>query len=190
MTFGQYAIPTFHGSKCIVCWGGNPVASVPIAGDPMLIMKSKGQAKLLVIDPRKAELGKAADIHAMILPGIDPAFGMGLVHVIISENLYDKGFVEKWTIGFDELAVAVKEYTRRGWQRSPLCRRMSLESLPGPMLPPSQPPSSGGTPWITSIMVSRRPSMYSGTDRFNGQCGCSRWFKTDSSGMLQQGPSG
>jgi len=111
MSFGTYAVPTLHRSKCIICWAGNPVTSVPMAGDPMLIMKSKGQAKLLVIDPRKVELGKAADIHAAILPGTDPAFGMGLLNVIISENLYDKEFVEKWTIGFEELALAVKEYT-------------------------------------------------------------------------------
>ena len=111
LTFGQYAVSTIRHTKCIVIWAGNPVNTVPFAGDAMITAKGKGEAKLLVIDPRRTTLAKAADIHAQILPGTDPAFGLGLLNVIISENLYDEEFVDKWTIGFNKLVEHVKSYT-------------------------------------------------------------------------------
>jgi len=33
-----------------------------------------------------------------------------MINVMIQEELYDKEFVEKWTIGFDELKERAKEY--------------------------------------------------------------------------------
>jgi len=111
LTYGQYAVTTIRRTKCTVVWGGNPVNAVPFAGDAMIAAKGKGETKLLVVDPRRITLAKAADIHAMILPGTDPAFGLGLLNVIISENLYDKEFVDKWTVGFDKLVDHVKDWT-------------------------------------------------------------------------------
>jgi anaerobic selenocysteine-containing dehydrogenase len=35
---------------------------------------------------------------------------LGWVHVIIEEGLYDREFVEKWTVGFEELKARVAEY--------------------------------------------------------------------------------
>ncbi|RJR27234.1 hypothetical protein C4561_02715 [candidate division WWE3 bacterium] len=110
MTYGQYAVPTLHGSKCIVVWAGNPVETVPFAGQSMLAKKREDEAKLLVVDPRRITLAKEADIHAQVKPGSDVAFGLALLNVIITEGLYDKEFVEKWTVGFDKLAVHVKDY--------------------------------------------------------------------------------
>ncbi len=111
LTYGQYAVSTIRGAKCIVVWAGNPVNSVPFAGEGMLALKGKGESKLLVIDPRSTALAKMADIHAPVLPGTDPAFGLAMLHVIISENLYDKEFVDKWTVGFDKLVEHVRDWT-------------------------------------------------------------------------------
>ncbi len=109
-TYGQYAVPTFHRTKCIVCWGGNPPDAIPFVGDAMLSMKRRGETKLIVVDPRRTLLAKEADIHAMIRPGTDPALGLGLLNVVISEGLWDKEFVEKWTVGFDKLCQHVKDW--------------------------------------------------------------------------------
>lgn len=111
MTYGQYAVPTLSKSKCIVVWAGNPVDSVPFAGNQILTMKRKGKVKLLVVDPRRITLAKEADVHAMLRPGTDVAFGLALLHVVIKEELYNKEFVEKWTVGFDRLALHVEKYT-------------------------------------------------------------------------------
>ncbi|MFC2013925.1 molybdopterin-dependent oxidoreductase [Chloroflexota bacterium] len=110
-TTGQYSVTTLGKAKCIVVWAGDPVNSVPLAGIAILNKKRQREAKLLVADCRRIRLAKEADVHAMLLPGTDPAFGLGLLNVIISEGLYDKEFVEKWTIGFDELAEHVKDYS-------------------------------------------------------------------------------
>ena len=34
-----------------------------------------------------------------------------MLHVLISEGTYDKDFVAKYTVGFDDVATAVKDYT-------------------------------------------------------------------------------
>jgi anaerobic selenocysteine-containing dehydrogenase len=110
-TYGGYAPPTLLGSKCITVWAGNPTESVPFAGDAIVMAKTQRGTKLIVIDPRRTLLAKAADIHLPIRPGTDAALALAFLNVIISEELYDKNFVEKYTFGFDKLTEHVKNYT-------------------------------------------------------------------------------
>jgi len=46
-----------------------------------------------------------------IRPGSDGALALGLSHIIIRDELYDEEFVEEWTLGFDEFAGYVKDFT-------------------------------------------------------------------------------
>ena len=110
-TYGGYAPPTLIGTKCIVVWAGNPTESVPFAGDAVVLMKTQQGAKMIVIDPRRTLLAKAADIHLQIKPGTDGALALAFMHVIITEGLYNKEFVEKYTFGFDKLSEHVKSYS-------------------------------------------------------------------------------
>jgi len=64
--------------------------------------------KLIVIDPRRTRLATMADIHLQPRPGTDGALALGMMNVIIGENLYDKEFVEQWTVGFNELRTLVQ----------------------------------------------------------------------------------
>jgi anaerobic selenocysteine-containing dehydrogenase len=66
--------------------------------------------KTIVIDPRRTELAKLANFHLQVRPGTDGALALSWLNTIISEELYDKEFVEKWTVGFDKLAERVKDY--------------------------------------------------------------------------------
>ncbi len=63
-----------------------------------------------MIDPRMSWAATRADLWLRPRPGTDGALALGLLNVIINENLYDKEFVEKWTHGFDELKQRVQEY--------------------------------------------------------------------------------
>lgn len=110
-TYGGYAPPTLIMAKCIIVWAANPTESVPFAGDAIVLAKIQKGVKLIVIDPRRTLLAKAADIHLQLRPGTDGALALAFLNVIISEKLYDKGFVEKYTIGFDKLARHVQQYT-------------------------------------------------------------------------------
>ena len=69
--------------------------------------------RLIVMDPRKIELAKRADLYVCVRPGTDCALALGLINVIIAEELYDKAFVKDWTIGFEELAAELQKTRRR-----------------------------------------------------------------------------
>ena len=103
-------MPDFPNSRCIINWGRNPEASKHIAAMRIEEAKKRG-AKLIVIDPRRTETAKEADIHAQIRPNTDCALALGMLNVIINEQLYDKDFVDKWTVGFEQLVDHVQEYT-------------------------------------------------------------------------------
>jgi len=66
---------------------------------------------LTVVDPRVTRLARRADLHAQVRPGTDCALALAVLNVIIEEELYDRAFVEEWTVGFDELVDHVKGYT-------------------------------------------------------------------------------
>lgn len=72
--------------------------------------KEKG-AKLIVIDPRYSEIAKIADEWIPIRPGTDLAFRLAMANVLISENIYNKTFVQKFVDGFSEFKRMNKEYT-------------------------------------------------------------------------------
>lgn len=67
--------------------------------------------KLILIDPMATRIAGRAHLWLKIRPGTDAALALGMLNVIINENLYDKDFVEKWTHGFAELKERVKDYT-------------------------------------------------------------------------------
>jgi anaerobic selenocysteine-containing dehydrogenase len=109
VTFGNFISHHPRDSKCIVLWGTNPDASNPIMAHRIQRSVKEG-AKLIVIDPRKIKFAEKADMHVQPRPGTDCALGLAMLNVIISEDLYDKDFVEKWTVGFDKLSEHVRNF--------------------------------------------------------------------------------
>jgi anaerobic selenocysteine-containing dehydrogenase len=94
----------------ILCWGSNPAAShFSTTWMDVLNARSRG-AKIIVIDPRITDTASIADLHLQPRPGTDGAIALGLLNVIIKEELFDKEFVENWTHGFQELAELVQEF--------------------------------------------------------------------------------
>lgn len=108
-TYGAMTSADYKNSKCIVIWGGNNRDTKLPSYDRVIYAKEQG-AKLIVIDPVRTKLASLADIWLQIKPGCDGLLAMSMIYVIISENLYDSDFVREWTVGFDELKEAAKEY--------------------------------------------------------------------------------
>ncbi len=112
-TFGDVltseGAPDYKNSKCIMLWGGNPVMSHPVAARDIMTGRRNG-AKLIVVDPRFTEIAAKADLFLQPRPATDDALALAVLHVIILEELYDKEFVAKWCVGFDELRNRVQEY--------------------------------------------------------------------------------
>ena len=109
-TYGGHPIPDYDRSKFMILWGYNPAyTSVVNHARRILDAKQKG-AKIVVIDPRFTNMASKADIYLRIRPGTDGALALGMLHVIIQEELYDKDFVNQWTVGFEELKEFIKAY--------------------------------------------------------------------------------
>jgi anaerobic selenocysteine-containing dehydrogenase len=109
ITFGKYPVEGLD-SKLYLLWGHNPDASdFPLS---LAIEENirKGSS-VIVIDPRRIPIADRAEMYLPIRPGTDGALALALINVIIEENLYDSGFVEKWTYGFDKLVPHIKKYT-------------------------------------------------------------------------------
>jgi anaerobic selenocysteine-containing dehydrogenase len=109
LTYGYYPEAHLPSTHCLVLWGANPEDSSPTVKYAYEGIYKK-QGKLLVVDPRTTDFAKQANVHAKVRPGTDGAFALGLINVIISEGLYDKEFIKKWTVGFDRLVEVAKDY--------------------------------------------------------------------------------
>ncbi|MCS7285588.1 MAG: molybdopterin oxidoreductase family protein [Anaerolineae bacterium] len=97
-------------ARLIILWGTNTLTSNPHYWP--LIQKARRQgAKLIVIDPRRTRTASLADVHIPVKPGTDSALALGLMHVIIRENLYNADYVRQFTFGFEALKERVASYT-------------------------------------------------------------------------------
>ncbi len=93
--------------------GANPIVSMLGPVNPAWTFK-QSQArgmKLIVIDPRRTELARRADLHLQARPGQDPVILAGLLHVILDEGLHDAAFMARYTRGLAALQAAVSAYT-------------------------------------------------------------------------------
>lgn len=108
MTFG--ARPVDHqpheylGAKLIIMSSWNPVVTQQGTSYPWTMIQAKENgARFVSIDPRYTDTAAAVDARWIpIRPGTDAALFLAMAHVIISENLHDKAFIEKYVSGFDE----------------------------------------------------------------------------------------
>lgn len=103
----RYKVPDY-----ILLWGNEPLKS---SSDgfygPWLIDAMRRGSKLIVVDPALTWPASKAEVWLPIRPGTDAALALAMLHVMITEGLYDHEFVEQWCYGFDELAERVEEWT-------------------------------------------------------------------------------
>ncbi len=98
--------------ECLLCWGKHPYVSGPDAESQFRVKHALQRGtKLIVVDPRQTRMAEMADIWLRVRPSTDDALALGFMHVIINEGLYDKEFVEKWTVGFESLKERVQQYS-------------------------------------------------------------------------------
>jgi len=103
--------PEYSASKCIVLWGSNPPGTAEMGlRVGQIIQAQENGAELIVVDPILSPMASKADIWLQLRPGSDAALALGMLNVIITEELYDKDFVREWTHGFKQLAEHVKQY--------------------------------------------------------------------------------
>jgi len=99
----------FRHSKYIIAWASN-IHGNNVHLWPFIAEARRNGAKLVVIDPYRTRTAQCADWYLPINPGTDAALALGMMHVIIGENLHDADYVSKYTLGFDQLRERVKNY--------------------------------------------------------------------------------
>ncbi len=110
LTYGNWGAPDIKNSECLLIWSKNTFTS-GTPGAKRLIAARKNGLKIIEVSPTVTHQTRYADIRLGLRPGTDGALALGMAHVIISEELYDKEFVAKWTLGFDEYKAYVSEFT-------------------------------------------------------------------------------
>lgn len=97
-------------SRLIVLWGTNTVVT-NLHLWPLIQKARDVGAQVVVIDPLKTRTAAVADWHIQPLPGTDAALALGMMHVMVSEGLYDADYVARYTHGFEPLCERLAAYT-------------------------------------------------------------------------------
>jgi anaerobic selenocysteine-containing dehydrogenase len=97
-------------ARLILIWGSNTLTS-NLHLWPFIQEARRNGARVIVIDPARTRTARAADEWIPIQPGADGALALAMMQVIIGEGLYDADYVKRHTVGFDDLAARVREWT-------------------------------------------------------------------------------
>jgi anaerobic selenocysteine-containing dehydrogenase len=103
-------IEQFQDAKLILIWGGNPIASNLHFWMRVQEAKRRG-AKLIAIDPYRSLTAEKCHQHIAVMPGTDSALALGMMHVLIKENLLDHDYIARHTLGFAQLKDRAMEWT-------------------------------------------------------------------------------
>jgi len=106
----------FDESDVWLLLGNNPLISmsggIPPSNPSRRLREAKKRGmKLIVIDPRKTEVARFADVFVQPRAGEDPTLLAAMLHIVIRDGLYDADFVEAHVRGFEALADAVADFT-------------------------------------------------------------------------------
>jgi anaerobic selenocysteine-containing dehydrogenase len=100
----------YEHSKLILIWGGNPIASNLHFWMKVQEAKRRG-AILVAIDPYRSLTAEKCDHHIPVLPGTDAALALGMMHILIRDDLLDHDYIDRYTLGYAQLAERVSEWT-------------------------------------------------------------------------------
>jgi anaerobic selenocysteine-containing dehydrogenase len=99
----------FENAKLILIWGSNPVVSNLHLWSRVQEAKRRG-AKLIAIDPYRSQTAEKCHVHLAPLPGTDAALALGVMNVLVAEDLLDHDYIARYTLGFEQLAERLRDY--------------------------------------------------------------------------------
>jgi cysteine desulfurase NifS len=114
VTMGRMLIDMFtdmENAELLVVWGANPATDSPPLDLHRLEAARRRGADVVVIDPRRTETAVRTDAEWVpVRPGTDGALALGMIHVLLAEEIYDEPFAKEWTRGFGELERYVQHF--------------------------------------------------------------------------------
>ena len=108
LTVGSKYRHDLRRTNTLVVWGANPTHSTPLLAH--VVARKATEGRLVVVDPVRTELAAAAAEHLAVRPGTDGALALGLIQVLVSEALVDRGLLAEQTVGFEALAALAASY--------------------------------------------------------------------------------
>ncbi len=99
----------FARAKQFFVIGSNMTEAHPVAATWVKQAVRNG-AHLIVADPRRNGIAEHPQVFLQLNVGTDVALTNALMHVLISEDLYDHDYVQANTTGFAEMKAVVMEY--------------------------------------------------------------------------------
>ncbi len=100
--------------------GTNPweAHGIPNARDTLRALKKDPTRTMVVVDPRRTETAKMADVHLQLRPGTDSFLLAAILAVIVRDGLHDRAFLAARCDGFEAVeralaAIDVADYARR-----------------------------------------------------------------------------
>jgi len=90
--------------------GANPTENHPIVGARIKQQVLKG-AKLVVVDPRRTELARFADVHLQIRPGTNVPTFHAIAHALIESGAVDEEFIRERTDDFEGFRDFIRNWT-------------------------------------------------------------------------------
>jgi assimilatory nitrate reductase catalytic subunit len=97
-----------------VIWisGSNVAECSPITTNYVWQAREQG-AKIIVVDPRLTPIARTCDLFLPVKPGRDIALFNGILHLMIENDWLDHDFIENYTVGFEQVAEHVAQWTPR-----------------------------------------------------------------------------
>lgn len=96
-------------SKLILIWGSNPASTAPHIM-PFLREAQRNGARVIVIDPIRTLTARSANQHIQPFPGTDAALALGMMYVMVRENLHRPDWLAAHTLGWEHLLKRVMEF--------------------------------------------------------------------------------
>jgi anaerobic selenocysteine-containing dehydrogenase len=110
----------FRDADVAMIAGGNPV--VTHQGAPFAVAETGAPArafetakargcKIIIVDPRRTETARFADLHIQPVPGHDAELFAAIAHVMLRKGTCKQDFVSRWCIQLDALRAALAPFT-------------------------------------------------------------------------------
>ncbi len=97
------SLDTLADTPLVILWGHNTNETIFGHSNHYFQKMKRNGTRFIVIDPRYSDtVSSLADQWIPLLPTTDNALMDAMMYVIVTENLHDKAFIERYTLGFDE----------------------------------------------------------------------------------------
>ncbi|MBM4428959.1 MAG: formate dehydrogenase [Chloroflexi bacterium] len=94
----------------IVFWGFNAAVSSPHLWALACEARRQRGARIAVVDPRRSETARAADLWVQPRAGSDVALAYGLMQQLLVHGRCDVRFLADWTVGLQDLATEASNW--------------------------------------------------------------------------------